>query len=40
MTATSFNQAFRKRVAPSSVLVLAIQVLAAIIIGAGITGLA
>jgi len=40
MADTSFNPALRKGVAPSSVLILAIQVLAAIIIGAGITGLA
>jgi hypothetical protein len=40
MIATSFKQALRKRVASSSVLILAIQVLAAIIIEAGIAGLA
>ena len=40
MIAANFNQALRKSVARSSVLILAIQVLAAIIIEAGITGLA
>jgi hypothetical protein len=40
MTVKSFNLAFRARVAPSSVSILVIQAPAAIIIEAGITGLA